>query len=114
MDLTAYAECFFEFDIKREDKSTKRQHLHIARDASGKVPVELQDQPELPESAVHVWEWFLELNSGRTASMAGLNVISYAEIKAWAELLNEKLAVWEVNAIKALDRAFLSRKDKNV
>lgn len=109
----AFAKYFFEFDIRGEDGSTKREHLHVAAKASHRVPVELQDQPELPESAAHVWDWFLELNSGRTASMAGLNTISYAEIKAWADLLKENLAVWEVTAIKALDRAFLDRKDKN-
>lgn len=109
----AFAACFFEFDIKGEDGSTKRDHLMVAANATKKVPVELQDQPELPESAAHVWDWFLELNSERTASMAGLNTISYSEIRAWAELENEKLAVWEVKAIKALDRAFLNRKDKN-
>ena len=109
----AFAKCFFEFDIKGEDGSTKRQHLQIVANATKKVPVELQDQPELPESVQHVWDWFLDLNSGRTASVAGLNVISYSEIKAWAELRNEKLAVWEVNAIKDLDRAFLARKDKD-
>jgi hypothetical protein len=109
----AFAECFFEFDIKGEDGSTKREHLKVAANATKKVPVELQDQPELPESASHVWDWFLDLNAGRTASMAGLNTISYLEIKAWADLHNEKLAVWEVKAIKALDNAFLSRKDKN-
>lgn len=109
----AFAKSFFELDIKGEDGSTKREHLGVIANATKKVPVELRDQPELPESAEHVWNWFLELNSGRTASMAGLNTISYSEIKAWAELLKMDLAVWEVNALKALDRAFLDRKDKN-
>lgn len=109
----AFAEFFFEFDIKGPDGSTRRDHLHVAAAATKKTPVELLDQPEFPESAKHVWDWFLELNAGRTASMAGLNTISYSEIKAWADLLKENLAVWEVNAIKALDRAFLNRKDKN-
>ncbi len=111
--MVAFAKYFFEFDIRGEDGSTKREHLHVAANASHRVPVELQDQPELPESAVHVWDWFLDLNSGRTASMAGLNAISYLEIQAWADMTGEQLARWEVVAIKALDRAFLDRKDKD-
>lgn len=109
----AFATNFFEFDMKGKDGSTKRDHLKIVANATGKVPVELQYQPELPESAAYVWDWFLDLNSGRTASMAGLNAISYLEIQAWADITGEQLARWEVVAIKALDRAFLDRKDEN-
>jgi len=95
-----------------EDGSTKRDHLKRVADMTNKSPKELQDLPELPESAAHVWGWFLELNGTRQAAMNGALPISYLEMLSWQALTLEKLARWEVIAIKALDRAFMNRKEK--
>lgn len=93
------------------DGSCKRDHLKIAAQATGIVPNELKDLPELPESAAHVWNWFLDLNSSRVITQNGQAMISYSELLAWQELTLEKLKRWEVKAIKALDWAYTHRKE---
>lgn len=109
--MVDYAESYFYLDIIAPDGTCKRDHLKIVAQSTNKVPNELKDLPELPESAAHVWRWFLDLNSHRKITVNGPSAISYSEILAWQELNFEKLKRWEVTAIKALDRAFLNRKD---
>ena len=105
----AFAECYFDLDIIRPDGSSKRDNLKIVAKVTNTVPNELRDLPELPESAAHVWEWFLDINETRSAKTH--MPFSYSEILAWQELKKEKLSRWEVDALKALDRAFLNRKE---
>jgi hypothetical protein len=40
--------------------------------------------------------------------MSGPGALSYAEIDAWARLTDTHIEPWEVEAIKAMDRAFLA------
>lgn len=64
--------------------------------------------PEFPDVVGHVWLAFLELHSGRTYHMGGPNPITWSDIKAWSDLMQEHLKDWEIRAIKALDGVWLA------
>ncbi|HCD27560.1 MAG TPA: hypothetical protein DER02_08570 [Gammaproteobacteria bacterium] len=54
---------------------------------------------ELPESFRYVWQWFLELQTGKA--------ITYLEIDAWARLNHIELKLGEVQKLMALERLLL-------
>jgi len=66
--------------------------------------------PELPESLLYVWDWFIRLNNTRQSGMA-MSPITYQEILAFCTLYEIKMCEWELDLIKLLDRVALSVKD---
>ena len=71
------------------------------------MPQQLADIPELPRLAVHVWSWFLELDSSRGNSGFSHFPITYADLKAWQEMTRIRLEPWEVSALRRLDAAYI-------
>jgi hypothetical protein len=65
---------------------------------------ELHDGPELPLEALHVWDWYREIELGRTSNGFGPNPLTYLEIRSWAELTGHTLRVSEVRMIVLLDQ----------
>jgi hypothetical protein len=82
----------------------------MAYNASGVLPEELESAPVLPDLAVHVWKWFLELSRGRDAGFAA-NPLKYSEIEAWCRLSGTRLEPWEIRAICRLDMAYFEGMD---
>lgn len=80
----------------------------------GKTEAQLSAQfaelepPELPRIGNHISVLFFELNSGRQSGMNGPLPLSFVEIKAYGELKDINFEPWEIDAIKIMDRAFLS------
>ena len=72
-----------------------RKHLQQVRKTTGKVPRQLAEVPELPESAAF-WE------------LKGSQPLTYTEIKNWSELTATPLAPFEVQALVELDRRFIA------
>jgi hypothetical protein len=62
--------------------------------------------PDVPFAGRRVWGIFHELNATRGAGM-GANPISFAEIEAWSRLRREPVRPFELDMIRALDRAYL-------
>jgi hypothetical protein len=50
---------------------------------------------------------FTSLHSGRSYSTGGANPLSWADIKAWDDLMQANLTSWEVQMIKHLDMIWL-------
>lgn len=71
------------------------------------MPPELEAAPSLPESTAYIWLWFIDLASARQCGMS-VNPISYTEILSWSQLKRITPAEWEIEAIKAIDAAFLA------
>lgn len=71
------------------------------------MPEELKEPPLL-KAVSHLWEWFQLLNLARTGNGFNANALSYTEIKAWSDLTENKLAAWEVTAIKLLDNIYIN------
>lgn len=103
-DLAARVRHWIQYDTPDENGVSYRDHMKQAR-----VPVE---DPALPLAGEHLWDWFLELDAGRSSGF-GLNPLSYSEIAAWAALSGAQPSSWEVTALKRMDAARLSAKPLN-
>ena len=87
------------------DKATLRHHLEVAWKRTGKKPQQLEDAPDLPQEAAHVWDWFLVLASKRQQAMAGIAPLLESEIGWFFSNRGIAPEPWELDAINALDRA---------
>jgi hypothetical protein len=105
--LVEYGKREFELDAPQEDGSRLRDHaLHILK-ATGETPEEYQSL-KAPDAVVHCWHWFIELNRTRASNGFGQNPISYTEIVSWSQLTGVVPEPFEVQAIMALDSAYMS------
>jgi hypothetical protein len=79
----------------------------------GKEPPKQLEPVEIPYCVTYLWEWFNEVSGGRNyAGMGQPLPISYTELKAWAELTGTEPTIWEISALKAIDRVFLIEASK--
>lgn len=88
------------------DGTTRRAHLESVERQTGRRPAEL-DGPELPADGSHIWAWFLELSTGRGSNGFGPDPISWLDLLAWTALTGMITRPAEIDAIMALDRAWL-------
>lgn len=91
----------------RRDGETKAQMFERFGQAD-KVP----DEPEVPDCAAHIVNWFFELSNRRGAGMAGGLPITFEAISAWSALLQTWPTEDEVRMILAMDSAFLAAANK--
>ena len=63
---------------------------------------------EYDECLQYIWSWFCDLSGGRGYSEAGPGPLTYAEIRAWAELTKQDPEAWEIQTLKRIDRIFIS------
>lgn len=62
-----------------------------------------------PYFATPHWNTFWALHSTRQQSaMGGFQPISFTEIDAYARLMQVQFEPWEIEVLKAMDRAFLN------
>lgn len=78
----------------------------------GKAPPKQLKEIELPYCVVYLWQWFCELSGGRGYSDFGPLPLNYSEILAWSQLTKTDPIAWEVQAIKAIDRVFITEAGK--
>ena len=74
--------------------------------ATGRRPDAL-NVPPCPDVSEHVWHWFLELHSGRQGGGMGPSPLAWSEIESWSRQMGTQPHAWEIEAIKALDMAWL-------
>jgi hypothetical protein len=94
----------------QKDGCSYRDHLKLIEERSGKIQEELHFDP-IPNSCLHVWEWFLQLDSSRQSGMQA-NPISFSDIQAFFQLHNVQPDDWEISLIKQLDRIALKHHNK--
>lgn len=68
--------------------------------------------PVLPRGAIGVWNAFAHLSAARPSGGFGPGAISFTEIEAYSRLTGHSLVPWEVEAIRALDGAYLAQRSK--
>lgn len=68
----------------------------------------LLEPPPFPESGGYLWEWFWDLSAGRRGSPGSADPLTWAEMDAWARLRRLRPAPFEIDILRALDRAFLN------
>jgi hypothetical protein len=83
-----------------------RVHLQRAL-KQGRQPPELIGPPCPPELA-WLWGAFQQLSLGRQAGFAGAQPLSWLEMAAWMRLTRTPLSAADINAMRALDLAYLS------
>ena len=56
----------------------------------------------VPPAGERVWDWFWELDKGRSVGM-GLNRLSWLDIAEWRRMTGANPLPWEIRAIQAMD-----------
>lgn len=63
-------------------------------------------QPKLPTEALRIWWAFVDLHRTRGGEW-GARAIPYTEIYAWSRLTGTVLEAWELDALRAVDDAYI-------
>lgn len=58
--------------------------------------------PEVEKDAAYLWGLYREMSEGRK----GHDTVEWKEIDAWLNVTKRKLSRFELNALRAIDRAF--------
>jgi len=87
--------------------ATYGDHLRAAARHSQVARAELAG-PRVPMVFGYIWEWYVELREAQQHGPFGFQPISYAEIRAWAELTRSRPRPWEVRWIRRLDNVMRS------
>lgn len=100
--------------MSRPDKETGKTRLQVLRDIyqqTGVLAAELSELPAVPLEVSHLWTWFCELGAARQVGMDA-NAISWSDMHAYFALKRIAPEPWELDAIRALDDAYMrSRSD---
>lgn len=103
------------FALSKPDEKTGKTRLRLLteiREQTGIVAPELEALPELPDETAHIWQWFVDLSSARSAGFS-INAISWTDIWSFFALKRIQPDPWEVQTLRAIDDAFIfSRIDK--
>lgn len=103
----------WDFNLSKTDKDgiTRRAHLKQVQKTYEKKGVDYVVPelvpPEFPELLDKPWKTFLRLNTTRGVSEVGAHALSFVEIKAWCDLMQETLRPFEVEVIKRIDDIYL-------
>ena len=62
--------------------------------------------PKLPTEALRIWMAFIDLHRTRSGEW-GARAITYTEIDAWSRITGTTLDAWELDALIAVDSAFI-------
>lgn len=82
---------------------TERARLESVARQTGKVPKELEDLEELPESMRYIWKYFLDLNRKRQSNGYSALPLQYSEILAYFSLYHIQYDTIELHILSVLD-----------
>ena len=75
---------------------------------TGKRPQQLEDCPDLPPLAAHIWGWFIGLCNERGNNGMSASRITAENVKSWMWFNGvTSLELWERRAISALDTCWM-------
>lgn len=80
--------------------------LQDIHEQTGILADELAAAPQVPEETSYLWRWFCDISSGRQGGM-GPNPLMHGEIDVWFRQRRLVPDEWELDAIRALDNAYL-------
>lgn len=98
----------FALQVRQQDGASLKDHLLAG--SPYELPERLAQQPPIPHTVVHVWNWFCQLDSARGSNGWGPSSLSYADIVAWGQVTGTAIEPWEVRAIFRLDAAYFEHK----
>jgi len=113
-DLIAFATKEFELSAL-VDGHPVRVHLEKLADLGEPDAIaELDAVPKLSRLASHIWGWFIDLARCRQyAGMGSAMPISYRDVQAWRDVTGAEPEPWELNAIFAIDAAWMAQVAKD-
>lgn len=88
---------------------TYADHVAAVARATGQP---MPKPPEMPEAAQMVWRAFDDLDAQRGGNGFGDNPITYRDMLAWQQMTGWALDPWEVEAVRAVDDAYLAHRAK--
>lgn len=72
------------------------------------MPQQLDDLPELPALASHVWQYFVDLHGERGNTGMGASKITSTGLLDWQVVEGITLKHWEIRAIRLIDNLWMS------
>jgi hypothetical protein len=94
-----------------KDGKTLLETLEVVAQIKGRPPAELVDIratiPEFPDAFGYVWDWFISLHNTRQIGMAACP-ITELEIDAFCRNRGMRMSLFELEAIRTLDRLALT------
>ena len=103
-DLCEAVKVTVELQTPLEDGKTKLDHLIQVEEATGRSHV---PDVEIPLHGSHIWDWFWTLSNARGSSGFGASPLCFTEIRAWIEVTGVSVHPWEIDAIRAMDGAYM-------
>ena len=89
-------------------KATHRSHLEsLAAQGDPEAIHELDNLPELPALASHLWIWWHDLHGTRFNNGMSISRLTRLEIQAWERDGYRTLLPWERQAILEVDAAWV-------
>lgn len=104
----AYAVSQFELSAIQDDGKPLREHLLSIQRQTGKTPAALANAPSLPVELGQLWADFVDLHSSRGSTGFGPARIMFSDIDAWMRVTGNRLAAWQIAAIRKADDAFMA------
>ncbi|MFZ5690531.1 MAG: phage tail assembly chaperone [Pseudomonadota bacterium] len=71
------------------------------------------EEPDIPPAGLRIWKIFCDLNATRAIGF-GPCPISYLEIEAYASMMRTPIRPFEIEIVRALDRALLEHAGNRV
>ena len=90
----------------QSDGAPLRHHLEVIRDRTGRVPRQLDEAPELPESVGYLWVWYLDICTYRPRGLT-VEGLSPKMLMDWCWFTGNELCMWERKALRSLDVVML-------
>jgi len=87
-----------------------RHHLEVIRDRTGKIPKQLDEAADCPDSIRYLWQWYLEICSYRPRGFTAEG-LSPKMLIDWQWFTGNELCMWERKALRLLDLIML-KEDK--
>lgn len=90
------------------DGATERDHQEAAARqwaALGIKPKKApggDEPPECPQALLYLWGYFCEISHGLDTGGFGLSGITWTNLKAWSDLMQQMLEPWEAIALVRL------------
>jgi hypothetical protein len=99
----------FELGEPQKDGQSLETHLISYYRQTGEVPEQLLVEP-IPFELTHVWQWWHQLHATRSIGNRRCH-ITYAEVHAWATVLQLSPAPFEIACLMAVDTAYMQWHD---
>lgn len=98
---------FHAYGHEPGSKVSRIKHWQQVEKSLGRTPQELKDKPAFPDHLDYLWEQYVALKN------ASEGAVSFEQIHAFCNLTGERLAPWEVEAIRSLDNAHAQEQAKS-